>query len=304
MVGEIKRYFRDRTWVLRVPRAAQELGLHLRQHEEILSMQLGRLPSAAELAATIGISEAEVIEAQTVVAVGLGTVSLSDFRENEDDGSPLPYSEHVGISDVLLDNLPNRLTLIDALERLEPRLREILWLRFFADMTQSEIGDRMELSQMHISRLEEKALKQLRALLPNDDPDYLSRDSIDPRSLIPTTPREHLAQLRALLEQLDLRVHEERVERSQRRVAAHQRDLATLQECKRFAIRALEEFLFAPFAAEVAAFARRVEIQRAKVMAAYGRSLSKQRELSAAAKKIPRLRAEVEQMIKEAEHWV
>ena len=159
VVGEIKRFFRDTSWSVRVPRRLQELRLALTRAGDDLSQKLDRSPTVAELAACLGVSEEEVVEG---LAVGNAyTASSLDSGSTEDDGEG-PLAERLGYEDVALEGVEYRESLKPLLARLPARERRIIMLRFFANMTQSQIGEDVGISQMHVSRLLTRTLAQLR----------------------------------------------------------------------------------------------------------------------------------------------
>lgn len=159
VIGEIKRHFRDKGWAIRVPRRLQELRITLTTATEQLSHSLGRAPTIAELAALIGASEEEVLEALES-ANAYSSVSL-DAGSDGGEG-PSAVIDTLGAEDEALDGVVYRESLRPLLARLAPRERQILLLRFFKNMTQSQIADEIGISQMHVSRLLAKTLTELR----------------------------------------------------------------------------------------------------------------------------------------------
>jgi RNA polymerase sigma-B factor len=159
VVGEIKRHFRDKGWAVRVPRRLQELRLALSAATEELAHSLGRAPTVAELAVRLGVSEEEVLEGLES-ANAYSTVSL-DAGSDTDEG-PSAMLDTIGIEDEALEGVEYRESLRPLLARLPARERKILLLRFFRNMTQSQIADEIGISQMHVSRLLARTLAQLR----------------------------------------------------------------------------------------------------------------------------------------------
>lgn len=159
IVGEIKRHFRDKGWAIRVPRRLQELRLSLSVATEDLSHALGRAPTIAEIAAKIGVSEEEVLEglesanAYSTVSIDAGT---------DEDGTPAAVLDTFGVDDEALEGVEYRESLRPLLAELTQRERQILMLRFFRNMTQSQIATEIGISQMHVSRLLARTLAQLR----------------------------------------------------------------------------------------------------------------------------------------------
>jgi RNA polymerase sigma-B factor len=167
--GEIKRHFRDRRWQLRVRRPAQELVLEMRAAAGTLTQQLGHPPGDAELAAHLGVTTDDIADARRAdlsfhtwsldapVTSGDGTARLSDLLGAEDSG--VEHALDMSAVAAHWGELPRR----------EQR---ILLMRFYGNMTQSQIGDRLGISQMHVSRLMTQSLGYLRArLLGDDEPD-------------------------------------------------------------------------------------------------------------------------------------
>jgi RNA polymerase sigma-B factor len=159
IVGEIKRHFRDKGWAIRVPRRLQELKLLLTKATSDLSQQNGRSPTVAELAKHLEMSEEDVLEGLES-ANAYSAVSL-DAPDGTDDDSP-SVSDSLGIEDDALEGVEYRESLKPLLERLPPREKKILLLRFFGNMTQSQIAAELGISQMHVSRLLARTLAQLR----------------------------------------------------------------------------------------------------------------------------------------------
>jgi RNA polymerase sigma-B factor len=166
IVGEIKRHFRDKGWAVRVPRRLQELKLALTKAISDLAQRLGRAPTVAELAAHLQMSEEEVLEGLES-ANAYSTVSL-DAPDSGDEDAPA-VAESLGMLDDALEGVEYRESLKPLLERLPPREKRILMLRFFGNMTQSQIATELGISQMHVSRLLARTLTQLREGLTTDE---------------------------------------------------------------------------------------------------------------------------------------
>jgi RNA polymerase sigma-B factor len=159
IVGEIKRHFRDKGWAIRVPRRLQELKLALTKATAELSQRNGRSPTVAELAGHLGMTEEEVLEGLES-ANAYSAVSL-DAPDGGDEDSPA-VADSLGITDEALEGVEYRESLKPLLEQLPPREKRILLLRFFGNMTQSQIAAELGISQMHVSRLLARTLAQLR----------------------------------------------------------------------------------------------------------------------------------------------
>ena len=158
IVGEIKRHFRDKGWAVRVPRRLQELRLALTTATGELSQQHGRSPTVHELAERLGISEEEVLEGLES-ANAYSTLSLD--VPDTDDESPA-VADTLGAEDDALEGVEYRESLKPLLAQLPQREQRILVLRFFRNMTQSQIATEVGISQMHVSRLLARTLAQLR----------------------------------------------------------------------------------------------------------------------------------------------
>lgn len=164
IVGEIKRYFRDKAWNLKVPRRLQELNLASGKAVDTLTQRLGRSPSIAEIAEHINATEEETIE-----AIELGnayeTVSLDSRLDAHGDSGPMTLAEFIGGEDLTLKDIQTFDDLRSAVSSLDEREQAIIKLRFFSDMSQTEVANRLNISQMHVSRLQQKALRKLRGIL-------------------------------------------------------------------------------------------------------------------------------------------
>jgi RNA polymerase sigma-B factor len=165
IVGEIKRHFRDKGWAIRVPRRLQELKLALTKATSELSQSLGRSPTVAEIAGFLQMTEEEVLEGLES-ANAYSAVSL-DAPDSGDDEAPA-VADTLGVQDESLEGVEYRESLKPLLEKLPPREKRILLLRFFGNMTQSQIATELGISQMHVSRLLARTLAQLRRGLLED----------------------------------------------------------------------------------------------------------------------------------------
>ena len=165
IVGELKRYFRDKGWAVRVPRRLQELSLRLNKVVAQLTQDLGRSPTIEEIAKLAGVTEEEVLEALES-GQAYSTTSL-DAPSGDDDDAPLRV-DRMGEVDFRLENLEYFASLAPLIERLPERERTILYLRFFKGMTQSTIAEQVGISQMHVSRLLTRILEFLREGMEGD----------------------------------------------------------------------------------------------------------------------------------------
>ena len=164
IVGEIKRYFRDKGWAVKVPRRLQELNLAVNRAIEKLTVKLGHSPTVAELAEHLGASEEDVLEAQEL-GQAYNLLSLDTELNGDGDKKSQTLADYVGRNDAGLELLEDRANLERAFEVLSGRERVILYLRFYESISQTEIAKRLNVSQMHVSRLQQKALEKLRNFL-------------------------------------------------------------------------------------------------------------------------------------------
>ncbi len=163
IVGELKRHFRDKGWAVRVPRRLQELHLELTKVVAQLGQDLGRSPTVAEIAEAAQTNEETVLEGLEI-AQAYNFTSL-DAPIDTDEGSSTTFAEQLGVEDEHLENLEYRASLAPEMSKLPERERKILYLRFFKGLTQSEIAERLGISQMHVSRLLNRTLIRLREAL-------------------------------------------------------------------------------------------------------------------------------------------
>ncbi|MDQ1103287.1 RNA polymerase sigma factor SigF [Nocardioides zeae] len=166
IIGEIKRYFRDKGWAIRVPRRLQELRMQISATTAELTQRLGRSPTVSELAEAIGCSSEEIVEG-IESSNAYSTLSL-DATDNSDD-STMTMLDTIGVDDEGLEHVEIRESLKPLLDQLPAREKKILLLRFFKNMTQSQIAAEIGVSQMHVSRLLARTLDQLRTNLQAED---------------------------------------------------------------------------------------------------------------------------------------
>jgi RNA polymerase sigma-B factor len=167
IIGEIKRYFRDKGWAIRVPRRLQELRMQIGSASAELTQTLGRSPTPRELADKIGCSVEEILEG-IESSNAYSTLSL-DASDNDEDGAATML-DAIGVDDENLEHVEIRESIKPLLDRLDAREKRILLLRFFKNMTQSQIAEEIGVSQMHVSRLLARTLEQLRTSLESEAP--------------------------------------------------------------------------------------------------------------------------------------
>jgi RNA polymerase sigma-B factor len=159
VLGEIKRHFRDRGWAMRVPRDVQELNVRLGRVIDELTVKLGRSPTIDELSEVTQASREQVVEALDS-SRAYTALSLSERPDDPDEGGgPL---EALGEEDEGYERSEDRFMLRDGFDELAPREQMILHMRFFEGLTQSEIADRLGISQMHVSRLIRRSIDHVR----------------------------------------------------------------------------------------------------------------------------------------------
>jgi RNA polymerase sigma-B factor len=163
VTGEIRRHFRDRTWAMRVPRRLKDLQSAINSAVGPLSQELGRAPRPSEIAQRLGLSTDEVVE---------GLDAQQAYRSTSLDelvaGADTSLTDTLGEADAELEKVEYRQTLAPLLDELPERERRILVLRFFGNMTQTQIADRIGISQMHVSRLLAQTVATLRRRMTED----------------------------------------------------------------------------------------------------------------------------------------
>jgi RNA polymerase sigma-B factor len=160
IVGELKRHFRDKGWDVRVPRRLQELRLEISKISGDLAQKLGRSPTVADLAAQLEVSDEEIIEALDC-SQAYRALSLHAPVSGDDSGGEL--MDLLGGTDPEMESVENRAALRPLLARLPEREQKIIAMRFFGNMTQSQIATEIGISQMHVSRLLAHSLEVLRS---------------------------------------------------------------------------------------------------------------------------------------------
>jgi RNA polymerase sigma-B factor len=159
ILGELKRHFRDRGWSVRVPRDLQETAVRVERVTHDMTRDLGRAPTPSEIASHLGVTTERVLEAREA-AGAYRAISLD--RPHDDAEEPEQVSDSIGVEDPGFDLAEDAATVERLMAVLGEREREVLRLRFVEDLTQSEIGRRIGVSQMHVSRLIRHSIAQLR----------------------------------------------------------------------------------------------------------------------------------------------
>lgn len=160
VIGEIKRYLRDKTWSVHVPRRIKEIGPRIKKVSDELTNELERSPSIAEIADRLEVSEEEVLEAMEM-GQSYNALSVDHSIEADKDGSTVTLLDIMGQKDDNYDLTEKRMILERILPILSDREREIIQCTFIEGLSQKETGERIGLSQMHVSRLQRTAIKKL-----------------------------------------------------------------------------------------------------------------------------------------------
>ncbi|MEV6840231.1 RNA polymerase sigma factor SigF [Streptomyces sp. NPDC051133] len=167
IVGEIKRFFRDTSWAVHVPRRLQEARVQLARAKEELSSRLGRTPTTRELSELMSLPEDEVVEAQ-LASNGYTSASLDAAINGSEDGESA-LADFIGDEDAALGLVEDFHALAPMIAALDERDHKIIHWRFVEELTQAEIGERLGVSQMHVSRLISRLLARLREGMLVDD---------------------------------------------------------------------------------------------------------------------------------------
>ncbi|BBO00062.1 RNA polymerase sigma factor SigB [Sporolactobacillus terrae] len=168
IIGEIKRYIRDKTWSVHVPRRVKELSPKIRKTTEQLTRELQRSPRIDEIADAVGESEEVVLETLEM-AQGYHTLSVDSKIDGDAEGSAVTLLDIVGKPEQGYEHVHKKLILREAFRFLTQRERDILTCTYFENLSQKETGERLGISQMHVSRLQRNALCKLRNILPHKE---------------------------------------------------------------------------------------------------------------------------------------
>ena len=160
ILGEIKRHFRDRTWAVRVPRRMQELQAKVTRRTDELTRALNRAPTVRELAESLEVSQDDILDA--IEARQAYSANSIDAGSDDDGLDTSPLAERLGTEEPAFEAIEDRESLRPLLEQLPERERRIIVMRFFQNMSQTQIAEEMGISQMHVSRLLARSLGELR----------------------------------------------------------------------------------------------------------------------------------------------
>lgn len=166
VIGEIKRYLRDKTWSVHVPRRIKEIGPKIKRATDELTNELGRSPKIIEIAQRIEATEEEVLEAMEM-GQSYNALSVDHSIEADKDGSTVTLLDVMGNTEEGYDLTEKRMILEKVLPILSDREREIIQCTFLDGLSQKETGEKIGLSQMHVSRLQRTAIKKLREAVQN-----------------------------------------------------------------------------------------------------------------------------------------
>ncbi|GAB4074254.1 RNA polymerase sigma factor SigB [Barrientosiimonas marina] len=168
IIGEIKRFIRDKTWSVHVPRRIKELGPKIRKSIDELTTENQKSPTVPEIAAYLEVSEEEVLE---TMEMGKSYKALSVDRKVEADseGSTVALLDLIGSGDSGFDNVDQRMLLENILPVLSEREQDVLRCTYFDHLSQKETGDHLGISQMHVSRLQRRSLRKLREALQTEE---------------------------------------------------------------------------------------------------------------------------------------
>lgn len=161
IVGEIKRFIRDKTWSVHVPRRVKELGPKIKKAVELLTSELQRSPRLDELSKHLDVSEEEILETMEM-SKNYQTLSIDRPIEADDEGGSVTLLDLVGDNEFGYEKADQQLLLEKAFLVLTDREKKIIELTYFENFSQKEAGDRLGISQMHVSRLQRRALQKLR----------------------------------------------------------------------------------------------------------------------------------------------
>lgn len=164
IIGEIKRFVRDKTWAIHVPRRIKELGPKIRMTVESLTIELQRSPRIDEIASVLDVGEEEVLEAMEM-GRSYQAVSMDNTLTIDSEGGTATLFDFVGDLDKNYEETDQRIIVAKALETLTSREQQIIQYTYMEELSQKEAGERLGISQMHVSRLQRKAIMKLREVI-------------------------------------------------------------------------------------------------------------------------------------------
>lgn len=160
IIGEIKRFLRDKTWAVHVPRRIKELGPRIKSAVEALTIELQRSPKVIEIAQYLEVDEDDVLEAMEM-GRSYQALSMDHSLESDSDGGSITLFDVIGQKDDGYEKTDQRLLVANALSVLTDREKEVIQYTYIDQLSQKETGEKLDISQMHVSRLQRKAIKKL-----------------------------------------------------------------------------------------------------------------------------------------------
>ncbi|WP_394188310.1 RNA polymerase sigma factor SigB [Paenisporosarcina quisquiliarum] len=160
IIGEIKRFLRDKTWAVHVPRRIKELGPRIKSAVETLTTELQRSPKVIEIAEYLEVDEDDVLEAMEM-GKSYQALSMDHSLESDSDGSTITLFDVIGKQDDEYEKTDQRMLVANALSVLSEREKEVIQYTYIDQLSQKEAGEKLGISQMHVSRLQRKAIKKL-----------------------------------------------------------------------------------------------------------------------------------------------
>lgn len=160
IIGEIKRFLRDKTWAVHVPRRIKELGPRIRATVETLTVELQRSPLVTEIAHYLDVEVEDVLEAMEMTK-SYQALSMDHSLDSDSDGGTITLFDVIGNNDAEFEKTDQRLVVANALSVLSEREKEVIQLTYIEQLSQKETGDKLGISQMHVSRIQRKAIKKL-----------------------------------------------------------------------------------------------------------------------------------------------
>jgi len=160
IIGEIKRFLRDKTWAVHVPRRIKELGPRIKSAVEALTRELQRSPKVIEIAEFLEVEEDDVLEAMEM-GKSYQALSMDHSLESDSDGSSITLFDVIGQPDDEFEKTDQRMLVANALSVLSEREKQVIQYTYIDQLSQKEAGEKLDISQMHVSRLQRKAIKKL-----------------------------------------------------------------------------------------------------------------------------------------------
>ncbi|CAM5188117.1 RNA polymerase sigma-37 (RpsB/SigB) subunit OS=Ureibacillus acetophenoni OX=614649 GN=SAMN05877842_111152 PE=4 SV=1 [Ureibacillus acetophenoni] len=164
IIGEIKRFLRDKTWDVHVPRRIKELAPRIKAAVDTLTYELQHSPSIPEIANYLEVQVEDVLEAMEM-SKSYQALSMDKSIESDFDGNTVTLLDLVGEEEIGYEMITSRMVLSDCMEMLTEREQEIIKLTYFNQMSQKEVGERLGISQMHVSRIQRQAIKKLQEMV-------------------------------------------------------------------------------------------------------------------------------------------